>query len=114
MARRKKPEGETPEQSSTRHTLEAVADKASRSEKVSWDRKMDNMVTLLARLKPIENKILDLMGEKAPIFDEIVALRAEMVHTCVHPYTHLDVKDDIVHCKFCGKNIAPKRKGKEQ
>lgn len=112
MARRKKPEGETTEQANVRRVLETVADTATRGEKVSWDRKMDNMVTLLAKLRPIEDKILDLMSEKLPVLDEISALRKEMVHDCVHPYTHLvHIKENTVQCKFCDRKFqvaAPK------
>jgi hypothetical protein len=107
MSRRKKPEGETPEQAEYRRRLEAIADNATRSEKVSWDRKMDNMVSLIAKLRPIEDKIIDLMAEKTPIIDDITALRREMVKECVHPYTHLTIRDDdSVECKFCNKRFS--------
>jgi len=105
MARRKKPEGETAEQTRTRRLFESIADNATRSEKVAWDRKMNNMVTLLAKLKPIEEKILDLMAEKTPIIDEISALRHDMVRECVHPYTHLAINGDVVLCKFCNRKF---------
>lgn len=107
MARRKKPENETHDEAVVRRQLETIADAASRGEKVSWDRKMDNMVTLLARLKPIEDKILDLMSSKMPIMDEIAALRKEMVRDCVHPYTHLLYQgENTIACKFCNKTFA--------
>lgn len=107
MARRKKPDNETQDEAFIRRQLETIADTASRGEKVSWDRKMDNMVSLLARLKPIEDEILDLMSKKTPIMDEIAGLRKEMVRDCVHPYTHLLYRDDdTVSCKFCNKTFA--------
>ena len=75
-------------------------------EKVSWDRKMDNMVSLLAKLKPIEDGIIDLMAKKMPIIDEITALRREMVKECVHPFTHLQRQTDgSVQCKFCSRSF---------
>ena len=65
---------------------------------------MDNMVALLARLKPIEDEIIDLMAKKMPIIDEISALRREMVTECVHPFTHLQSQPDgTVQCKFCSR-----------
>lgn len=106
MARRKKPDGETPDQAETRRHLELIADAATRGEKVSWDRKMDNMVSLIAKLRPIEDKILDLMAEKQPIIDEISELRHQMVKECVHPYTHLVLKGDVAECKFCSKRFG--------
>ena len=106
MAKRKKPENETPEEASIRQVLETASDFATRSEKVSWDRKMDNMVSLLAKLKPIEEKILDLMSTKTTIVDEIASLRAEMVRDCVHPFTMLTYNTDhTANCKFCGKRF---------
>lgn len=113
MARRKKPENETPEQARVRRVLESIADNATRSEKVSWDRKMDNMVSLLATLKPVEEAILDLMAKKQPIIDDITALRREMVKECVHPFTHLVFQaDGTVQCKFCMKNFQVLNNGK--
>lgn len=114
MARRKKPENETAEQTKIRRQLEAVADSATRGEKVSWDRKMDNMVTLLANLKPIEDAIIDLMAQKMPIIDEITALRREMVKDCVHPYTHIQTQEDgTIQCKFCMKTFQVLNNGSD-
>lgn len=110
MARRKKPDGETNEEAEVRRVLEVIADNATRSEKVSWDRKMDNMVSLIAKLRPIEEQILDLMALKTPIIDEISDLRRDMVRECVHPYTHLLHKGDVVECKFCSKRFSAKQK----
>lgn len=103
MARRKKPENENDQQTLVRRTIETISDNATRSEKVSWDRKMDNMVSLLAKLRPIEEQILDLEASKLPILDDIASLRNVMVRECVHPYQFLTYKDGIVHCKFCNK-----------
>ena len=109
MARRKKPEGETPDQARTRRAIETISNAATRSEKVSWDRKMDNMVRLMAKLRPIEDKILDLMAEKQPIFDSIAELRTDMIHDCVHPFTHLVLKtkddEEYIECKFCSRKF---------
>jgi hypothetical protein len=113
MARKKKPEGETADQAEVRRAIETISNAASRSEKVSWDRKMDNMVKLLTTLRPIEEKIVDLMAQKQPIFDEIAALRSEMVTSCVHPFTHLVLKQSdegtFIACKFCMKNFSVKQ-----
>lgn len=113
MPRKKKPEGETPEQARVRRALETIANAATRSEKVSWDRKMDNIVKMMAKLRPLEDQILDLMAQKQPIFDEIAALRHDMVNDCVHPFTHLVFKSvedgEYIECKFCQKRFrAPK------
>lgn len=107
MAKRKKPDNETHEEASVRQVLETISDNATRSEKVSYDRKMDNMVSLLAKLKPVEEKILDLMAEKAVIVDEIAELRRIMVRDCVHPYQMLVYQSDATTlCKFCNKKFT--------
>ena len=105
MARLKKPDGETSEEAQIRHAKEQVANNATRNEKVSWDRKMDNMVSILAELQPIEDAILDLQAKKMPIIDKVQALRNEMTSACVHPYTHLTYHDDHVVCKFCERKF---------
>lgn len=108
MARRKKPEGETQEQSEIRRTLELISNKANRGEKVAWERKQDNMIKLLAQIRPIEDKILDLMAEKTPILDQVHELRKDMVTECVHPITMLTYNqhDGIIVCKFCEKKFS--------
>lgn len=105
MARRKKPEDENATQQRERLIFETIANSSDRSEKTSWNRKMDNMVKLLAKLKPIEQKIMDLQSQKLPIFDEVQELREVMVKECVHPYQHLVLHDNHVVCKFCNKRI---------
>ena len=106
MARRKAPENETAEEQLTRRQREAIANTADRSEKTSWNRKMDNMVKLMSKLRPIEDQILELQAEKQPVFDEIQELRRLMVKECVHPYEYLVIHDDHAECKFCNKRIS--------
>ena len=106
MARRKSPENETEDQRIERQHLEAVANVANRSEKTSWNRKMNNMVSLLATLRPIEEKILELIAEKQPILDQVAELRMTMVNECIHPYEYLLHEGDHVKCKFCDKNVS--------
>jgi hypothetical protein len=106
MARRKTPDNETPEQKEERQLKEVIANASNRGEKVSWNRKMDNMVKLMTQLTPIEEQIIELQAKKIPIFDEIQQLRETMVTECVHPYEYLVVNDDHVLCKFCGTKIS--------
>lgn len=105
MARMKKPEGETPEQTKIRHIMETISGAATRNEKVSWGKKLENMEQLMDQLEPIEQQIVELMDQKAPILDGIMNLRQEMVQSCVHPYTHLVYKENYVVCKFCYKKF---------
>lgn len=106
MSRRKRSEDETPEQAAERRLFEGIANNANRSDKTSWSRKMDNMVSLIAQLRPIEQEILRLMAEKTPVMDQIAKLRQTMVDECVHPYEFLVDKGDHVTCKFCNKRIS--------
>jgi hypothetical protein len=106
MARRKKPEEETVDETTHRRVREEISNAANRSEKTSWNRKMDNMVKLLAALRPIEDQIIELQAKKIPLFDEIQTLRIQMVKECIHPFEYLIVKDTHVSCKFCEKNLS--------
>lgn len=105
MPRRKKPGNETQEEAQIRQELETIANTASRSEKTSWNRKMNNMVSLLAKLKPIEDQILELMKQKETIFDQIQELRGVMVQECIHPFEQLVYKEDHIECKFCNRRL---------
>ena len=106
MARRKKPENETAAQAAERNLFESISNHANRSEKTAWKRKLSNMEKLIDTLRPIEQKILDIMlNEKQPILDEIASLRKVMVQECVHPYEHLVQMDGYIECKFCNKKI---------
>jgi hypothetical protein len=106
MARRKKPENETTEDAEIRRIMETIAGAATRNEKVSWNRKLDNMEGLINKLRPLEDEITDLMAKKVPIMDQVSELRQDMVHDCIHPYTSLVFKDDYVECKFCYKKFV--------
>lgn len=106
MSRRKKPEEETPEQTRERRLREEISNNANRSEKTSWNRKMDNMVRLLATLRPIEDQIIELQAKKIPLFDEISGLRKSMINECVHPYEFVLIKDDHARCKFCDHRLS--------
>ena len=105
MARRKKPEGLTEAEEREHSLKEVISNNANRSEKTSWNRKMDNMVKLMALLRPIEEKIILLQNEKIPLFDQIQELRLTMINECVHPYSHLVILDDCTQCKFCDKRM---------
>lgn len=87
--------------------IEAVAAMASRGDTTSWNRKMDNMVKLLASLRPIEEQIYKLRAEQQQVFDEVSALRKLMVTECIHPIEHLVVTDGVVVCKFCERRMVP-------
>jgi len=108
VAKKRKVENETDQQAKERKLLETVANAANRSEKTSWNRKMDNMVKLLSKIQPIEQKILDIIkNEKLPIQDEIQVLRNTMLHECVHPYEYLVIEgENQVRCKFCNKLLS--------
>lgn len=105
MARKKIPDNETADDRLEREIKDTISNHASRSEKTSWNRKMDNMVSLMARITPIEQQIIDLQAEKMPIFDEIQELRNMMVNECIHPHEYLVVEEDHVVCKFCNKKL---------
>lgn len=107
MARRKKPALETEQEIKNRHLLEKISNFSTRSEKVSWNRKMDNMVKLMTQLKGIEDDILETINNKKnPLLDEIAQLRVLMVQDCVHPYEQLVIHDNHIVCKFCNKKMA--------
>jgi hypothetical protein len=106
MARRRKPEKETGEEAVVRKQLEAIANSSNRSDKTSWRRKMKNMQKLHQKLRPLEDKILELHAQKQPIFDEIQELRETMVTECIHPFDQLVHKKKHIECKFCNRKLS--------
>jgi len=109
MARQRKPKDETVDQARIRQLLESIANNADRSEKTSWNRKMDNMIKLIAKLRPLEEKIIELEEQKLPIIDDVNLLRQVMVKECVHPFDHLTYFENHVRCKFCDRRISVPR-----
>lgn len=109
MARQRKPENETVEEARVRQMLESIANNSDRSEKTSWNRKLDNMVKLIARLAPLEDQIAELEALKTPMIDDVQALRQVMVNECIHPYDHLTYFENHVNCKFCNRKISVPR-----
>jgi len=101
----KKPEMETEQEATTRRQLEAVSNSSNRSEKTSWNRKMDNMVKLIAKLRPIEEQMIELHAQKIPVLDDIAELRSMMILECVHPFDQLAHHEDYIECKFCSRKI---------
>jgi len=73
------------------------------SERTAWKRKQKKMDKLIEKLKPIEEKIMELYMQKNPIMDEIAKLRKIMVQECVHPKEYLVHKGTHIECKFCEK-----------
>lgn len=85
-----------------------VSSISTRNEKIAWNRKMVKMEKLIAKLLPIEERILEIIKEeKYPLMDEIEKVRKTMVSECIHPKEYLIIDPDCTHahCKFCGKNI---------
>ena len=94
------------EEASVRRRLEYIANHATRSEKVAWDRKRSNMDRLVGHLRPLEDQILEIRSLMQPIYDEIAELRQTMVDECVHPYDMLiNNNDGTITCKFCNKTM---------
>lgn len=106
MSRPKKPSNETNDEAAIRRQMESVANAANRSEKVSWERKMNNMMSCLEKLTPIEDQILDLMASKLPIIDKISEIRSDMVFQCIHPMEQLSHNGDHIECKFCNRKFS--------
>lgn len=103
MARPKKTNIElTPEE----QDLQFVSTHTTNSDKISWNRKYNNLQSLLSELYPIEEQIAELVGKKQPLYDEIAELRKLMLEECIHPLDQLVHKGDHIHCKFCMKNIV--------
>jgi hypothetical protein len=82
-----------------------VANHVTSSDKISWQRKYNNLQTIIAQLTPLEEQIAELHSKRIPLYDEIAILRQVMVEECIHPADMLAHKGDHIECKFCMKHI---------
>lgn len=107
MARRKNPEGETPEQAILRRKKERIGAVATRNDRINWTRKFVLMKGLIRALAPFQKEILQLMRKKKKIQDDIDIVRKELIGDCVHPIEMI-VEDQTPHvfiCKFCDRKF---------
>ena len=83
-----------------------VVNHATNSDKISWQRKYNNLQKLIDTLSPLEEQMIELTAKCMPIHDEINELRKLMVEECIHPADMLVHKGDHLECKFCLKTIV--------
>lgn len=86
--------------------LTIIARARDKNERLSWKRKYDKMTTILETIvRPIEDKIAELLVEKTVAMDEINELRLIMIKECIHPKDHLIHYNKYVVCKFCNGKL---------
>ncbi len=105
MARKRKITEDNIENFEEHKLKDTISNAATQNEKVSWNRKLNNMSKLINELRPIEDKLLDLTNIKNELVDKISELRKIMVQDCIHPYEYLVQKDGYFECKFCYKKL---------
>lgn len=107
MARRKNPEGETPEQAILRRKKEKIGAVATRNDRINWTRKFLSMKALIKTLAPHQKEILKLMRKKKIIQDEIDRARKDLIGECVHPLETIveDQLPNVFICKFCDRKF---------
>ena len=96
----------TPTTAEEQALFKQISTLATRSERSSWERKLNNLMAVMVKLKPIEDQIIALNAQRGPILDELNEIRTMMVHTCVHPQEQLVMQEvDVVQCKFCNRRL---------
>jgi len=88
--------------------LDLVADHATQSETLSWERKHRNLLKFIDQLEPIEDELLRLVSEKQSLLACIDSTRNTMVENCIHPKDLLVLHDGHVVCKFCDRKFVVK------
>jgi len=89
--------------------FEVVGKCSNKNERLAWGRKRKKMETIIERLRPIEDEILQLVKKKEPIMEELHELREMMVKECVHLEEFLVHHGGYIHCKFCNIKLAVKK-----
>lgn len=74
---------------------------------LAWKRREKKLKDVIDnKLKPLEEKMLEIQLAKQPFFDEIHEIRKEMMETCIHPDDQLvELENSIILCKFCNKKL---------
>jgi len=93
---------ESKQYASENEIFDKVSRVADKNHKLSWRRKRDKMVKLIAELQPLEDEMLAISMKKQPIMDKVHELREEMIKDCIHPKDQLVLWEGRVQCKFCG------------
>lgn len=83
-----------------------IATHATSSDRISWNRKHNNLQAVLDQIQPLEDQMQVITGKLLPLYDEIAQIRKIMVEECIHPTEMLSHKGSHVECKFCLKNIV--------
>lgn len=90
--------------------LNKISSYKRKNERLAFIRKRKKLEGLVDKLKPIEDKVLEIYtNERNPVMEEIQALRSVMIKDCVHPKDMLVHKGVYVECKFCQSKLLLKR-----
>lgn len=87
--------------------LDVIASHATKNEIATFARRRKSIEKFIdSKINPLENEILDINAKLEPLYDELKALREDMVDICVHPRDLLILKDGYIECKFCGAKLG--------
>lgn len=82
--------------------LDAISGHATKNEIATFARRRKSIEKFIdSKINPLENEILEINAKLQPLYDELKALREDMVAICVHPRDMLILKDGYIECKFC-------------
>lgn len=94
--------------------LDIVASHATKNEIATFARRRKSIERFIdVKISPLENELLDINAKLQPLYDELKALRDDMVNICVHPRDLLIYKDSYIECKFCGAVLGVPNKVQE-
>lgn len=87
--------------------LDAISTHATKNEIATFARRRKSIEKFIdSKINPLENEILEINAKLQPLYDELKALREDMVAICVHPRDMLILKESYVHCKFCDAKMG--------
>lgn len=87
--------------------IKKIRESFDKADVLAWKRREKKLKDIIDnKLKPLEDKILEIQLQKQPFFDEIHEIRKEMTESCIHPDDQLvELNNSIILCKFCDKKL---------
>lgn len=87
--------------------LDTISSHATKNEIATFARRRKSIEKFIdTKINPLENQIFEINAQLQPLYDELKALRDDMVDICVHPRDLLVFNNGVITCKFCEAKLG--------
>lgn len=79
---------------------------ADASDYATWRRRQKRLEGMIEKLRPLNDKMIEIHAKRIPLLKDIDSLRDEMTSLCVHPRETLQHEGTHIVCKFCNRSLT--------